>query len=137
MILIFIICAIYLLSALFITKELDWFEKKDENDNIQTTTSILAKQTFMQSDEEYWVYYYDSKKSEDEITDLVSSKLSNDKVYRVDMSSALNSNFLTEEGNRNAKTIDDLKVKVPTLIKISADNIIEYYESDEIKNKLK
>ena len=137
MILIFIICAIYLLSALFITKELDWFDKKDENDNIQTTTSILAKQTFMQSDEEYWVYYYDSKKSEDEITDLVSSKLSNDKVYRVDMSSALNSNFLTEEGNRNAKTIDDLKVKVPTLIKISADNIIEYYESDEIKNKLK
>ena len=34
------------------------------------------------------------------------------------------------------KTLDDLKVIAPTLIKVSGDTITEYYEKDEITSKL-
>ena len=48
--------------------------------------------------------------------------------------SGLNKNYVTEEtGNKNATSIDDLKVKSPTVVKISDDKVVGYYEGrDEI-----
>ena len=55
-----IFAIIYLLSALFITKELDWFNKdKEENTNNSVSSSILASAIFKQSEESYYVYFYD------------------------------------------------------------------------------
>ena len=46
-VLIFIICIIYILSALFVTKELDWLDKKDENiTETLIENTILAAETF-------------------------------------------------------------------------------------------
>jgi len=136
--LVFIICLIYIISALFITKELDWFQEKETNSNTNTVTDqILASQIFKQSEEEYYVYFYDFNEKENSITTTVTNKLSEKKVYKVDTSSALNSKYVAESGNKQAKNLEELKVKAPTLIKIVSDQITEYYENTEIENKLK
>lgn len=131
---------IYLVSALFITKELDWFSKDEtkEKDNREVSNAILASAIFKQSEEEYYVYFYDFNEEEkdSEITNLVNNNLIGDKVYKVNTASAMNVNYVGEESNRNAKTLSELKVVAPTLIKIMGDTITEYYEKEEITNKL-
>ena len=134
---------IYLISALFITKELDWFSKdknnKEENTtNSSVSNSILASSIFNQSEEEYYVYFYDFDEEEKDsaITNLVNSKLTENKVYKVNTKSAMNANYVGESSNKSAKTLADLKVINHTLIKISGDTITEYYENDEITTKL-
>ena len=121
---------------MFITKEVDWFDKKEENQSLVTNT-ILASEIFKQSEEEYYVYFYDYNEEDSEIASAVSSKLSTKKVYKVDTGSALNNNYVSEESNKFAKKLDDLKVKPSTIIKISGEEIVEYYENDEIVNNLK
>ena len=138
LLLVFIICVIYLLSALFVTKELDWFNKKEEDTQTNlVTNTILASEIFKQSEEEYYVYFYDYKDEDNKIASAVSSKLSAKKVYKVDTSSALNNKYVSEESNKSAKTLEELKVKASTVVKISGDKIVEYYENDEIVNNLK
>lgn len=128
---------VYLLSALFLTKELDWFDKKEDTQETDVVkNSILAKSAFSQSEEEYYVYFYSFKDEDSDIANIVSSKLSDSKVYRVNTASAMNSNYVSETSNKNAKTLDDLKVVPNTIVKISNGTIIKYYEKDEIKNNL-
>lgn len=136
LLLVFIVCVIYLVAALFITKEVNWFDKKENNENLVTNT-ILASETFKQKEEEYYVYFYDYKEEDSEIASAISSKLSTKKVYKVDTSSALNSNYVSEKSNKSAKKLEDLKVKASTVVKISGEEIVSYYEDKEIINNLK
>ena len=133
-VLLVIIGLIYLLSALFVTKELDWFKNDEKETETLITNTILASETFKQSEEEYYVYFYNYDDEDSEIASIVSSKLSSSKVYKVDTKSALNNKYVSEESNKKAKTLEELKVKASTIIKISGDKIVEYYENDEIKN---
>lgn len=136
--LVVIIGIIYLISALFITKELDWFSKEESGTSqSQVTNTILATEIFNQKEEEYYVYFYDYSDEDTQVTSKITSTLSSKKIYKVDTNSALNSNFVAEESNRDAKTLQELKVISPTLIKIIADEIVEYYESNEILTNLK
>ena len=100
-ILVGILSIIYLLSALFITKELDWFTKKteetSENSNTNIANSILASSAFSQSEEEYYVYFYDYEEKSNIITETVNSKLSDSKVYKVNTKSALNAKYISSE----------------------------------------
>ena len=137
LVLVFIVCVIYILSALFITKEVDWFDKDEERPETLVSNTILASETFKQKEEEYYVYFYDYNDEDSEISSVISSKLSKSKVYRVDTSSALNNKYVSEESNKSAKNLDGLKVKSPTVIKVAGEQITSYYEDDEIKNKLK
>lgn len=136
-----VLAIIYLVSALFVTKELDWFSK-DKKETTENTTSnsntILASAIFKQSEEVYYVYFYDfdEESKESEITNLVGSSIDSIKVYKVNTKSAMNGNYVGEKGNKSAKKLEDLKVVPHTLIKISGDTITEYYENDEIKTKL-
>ena len=137
-ILVFIICTIYVLSALFITKELDWFDKKEEETKeTLAKNTILASEIFKQKEEEYYVYFYDFNEKENQITSAVNSKLSSKIVYKVDTSSALNNKYISDQSNKSAKTLEDLRVKAPTVIKINGDQISEYYEDNGIINNLK
>ena len=139
-VLLLIMCIIYLVTSLFITKELDWFSKKDkEEETTEESTvsdSILASAIFKQKEEEYYVYFYDFSEEKNSITEIVNNKLSGDKVYKVNTESAMNKKYVNEESNKRAKTLEDLKVKAPTLIKISNGEIIKYYEGNEITNNL-
>ena len=135
--LIFIVCLIYIISALFITKELDWFQdKEDTNNKSNVSNAILASSIFKQSEEEYYVYFYDFADEDTSISSTISNKLSSSKVYKVNTGSAMNSNYVSESSNKFAKTLEELQVVSPTLIKITGEEITEYYESDEIKNNL-
>lgn len=135
---VFIITAIYLISALFITKELDWFGKKEETKEENTSSKIiLASAILKQSEPVYYVYFYDFKDEDKNISQEVSSKLSGYSVYYVDTSSALNKKYVSDESNKEAKTLEDLKVSKSTVIKINDGTIEEYYEKDEIVNNLK
>lgn len=126
---------VYLISALFITKELDWFSKKEVKENASSVeNSILASAIFKQKEDEYYVYFYDFNEDNNMYKNIVSSKLSSKKVYNVDTSSGLNSNYVSDVSNKKATGLDDLKVINDTVIKIVGDTIVEYYEKDEINN---
>lgn len=135
-----VILVIYFLIAVLITKEIDWFGSKNNTNTTENTVknAILASETFKQKDETYYVYYYDFNKEDSTITNLISSKIT-DTVYKVDTSDAFNSNYVsTENGNSNATSLEELKVINPTLIKITNDEIVSYYETkDSIVNYLK
>jgi len=139
LVLVVIIAIIYLLSALFVTKELDWFDNDKDNEETETLVdnTILASETFKQKEEVYYVYFYDYDEEDTEISSSVSNTLSNEKVYKVDTGSALNNKYVSEESNKKAKKLEDLKVKAPTVVKVSGEQIVEYYEGDEITEKLK
>ncbi len=141
-ILLAIIIILYLFIAIVITKEIDWFRKDNDTNTTDTrvANSILAKNIFMQSEEEYYVYFYDFNNPDSEINSLISSKLSESKVYKVDTSDAFNSNYVvkneTDATNHSVTSLDDLMVVNPTLIKISGDVVVEYYEKAEINSYL-
>ena len=126
---------VYLISAVFITKELDWFSKEEVKENTNSVeNSILASAIFKQKEDEYYVYFYDFNEDNNMYKNIVSSKLSSKKVYNVDTSSGLNSNYVSDVSNKKATGLDDLKVVNDTVIKIVGDTIVEYYEKDEINN---
>lgn len=130
---------LYLVSAIFITKEINLFGKNNTTNTTNQTVSnaILAKSIFNQSEESYYVYFYDFNESNNNINTIVSSKLSESKVYRVDTSSSFNSKYVSDTSNRSATTLDDLKVVKDTLIKIEGDAITMYLEGEEeISNNL-
>lgn len=130
-----IILIIYFFVAVVITKEIDWFKEEEgtTNNTQSVSNAILASETFKQTEEEYYVYYYDFNDEDSSIKTLLNSKLSNSTIYKVDTSDAFNSKFVIEEGtgNSTATNIEELKIINPTLIKISGDNIIEYYETKD------
>ena len=126
-------------TALLMTKELDWFSSKNETINTETTptaaNTILAKEALSQKEDTYYVYFYDYT---DEVA-TVSGAIGKikDKVYRVNTKDGFNSNYVGEDTNKDATTIDELKVKALTLIKVVDGSIVEYYEGkEEIKNSL-
>ena len=130
--------SLYILSALFVTKELNWFNKSEETQNTNNVdNSILASSIFNQKEEEYYVYFYDFNEEKSELTSEIVNKLSGKKLYKVDTSSAMNSKYVSETSNKKAKKLKDLKVVAPTLIKISGETIKEYYEKNDILEKLK
>ncbi len=137
-----VILVFYYGLAIFVTKEVDLSSsKKDndttENDNSSVSNLILAKNTFDQTDEIYYVYYYDFN-DEDEVISNSINTLTDYTIYRVDTSSGLNSNYVDDNNsNKNVTSVDNLKVKNPTLIKIDNDKVVSYYEGvNEISNFL-
>ncbi len=136
LIIVVLLVLLYFFVAIFVTKEIDLSKKKDaeettssESNNI--SNKILASNIFNQSEETYFVYFYDFSNEDENISQVVNSI--NDVVYKVDTSSGLNSKYIVEDNsNKNAKNLSDLKIKSPTLIKISNDTITEYYEENEI-----
>ena len=137
-VLLVIIGLIYLLSALFVTKELNWFNNNEKTENTnKVENSILASSIFKQKESEYYVYFYDFDEETPNVTTQVDNKLSGKTIYKVNTNSAMNSKYISETGNKNAKKLEELKVVAPTLIKISNETITEYYEKDEILANLK
>jgi len=138
LILVIIIAAIYLLSALFVTKELDWFSKDNNEENtVVVPNTILAAEIFKQKEENYYVYFYNYTDEDEEISSTISSKLSNEKVYKVNTNDAFNNKYISEESNKKAKKLEELKVKAPTVIKVTGETIEAYYEGEEITKNLK
>ena len=135
---------LYLVLAIFVTKELDLSTKKDSEEETTESASsvsgaILAENTFNQSGDNYYVLFYNFEdEDETNLASSVSSNLTDKKIYKVNTNDGLNSNFVTKDtSNPNAKSKEELKIKSPTLITVSADSISEYIEgTDNIKSYL-
>ena len=131
---ILLLAAVYYVLAVFVTKEINISSKKDEktenvSSNNTVTDKILASNIFSQKESSYYVYFYDFSDNEN-LYSLIDSKIE-DKIYKVDTSSGLNSKYVTEEkGNKNATNLEELKVIDNTLIKVDNDKIVKYYEGE-------
>ena len=123
----------YLMIGIFVNKTITFNKDKDKKEEIVIDNStILAGEIFDQSESEYYVLIYDKSDEKNILSNWKSAYESKDnalKVYVVDSSKKLNSNFLVEkESNTNPTGYNDLKIKSPTLIKISNKNEREFYK---------
>lgn len=128
--------ALYLITGLFITKDIKWFSKNSSSSEENTTieNKILANESLKQSEDAYYVYFYDPDKEDSSVSSVVSSL--EDKVYRVDLSSDFNSGYIGDSSGI-VKKIDDLKVSDPTVIKIESGEIVAFYNGTSEIEKLK
>lgn len=116
---------LYILTGLFVTKKLKWFTKdNDEEEVTEVTNKILATDTLRQVEEDYYVYFYDTTNEDSEVANALYSV--SEKIYRVDLNDAFNSNFVGEPSGI-VDDINNLKVKDPTLIKVSSEEIVAFY----------
>lgn len=131
-----VLIVIYYAVAILVTKEIDFSEKNtSSSDNTTTSTDsssvsnkILASNTFSQTDQVYYVYFYDFDNEDEDVGNAIDL-ISDDKVYRVDTKSGLNSKYVTSDsGNKDVSDINSLKVINPTIIKIDNDKVVEYHE---------
>jgi len=133
---------LYLILAIFITKELDLSTDKNDDsevsnndtDNSSVSNAILASATFNQSEEVYYVLFYGFEDEDDKkIAELVSNGLTDNKVYKVDIESGMNNNYVDTVSNPSVSTLETLKVSdnVPTLLRVSADSVDLYLEGND------
>lgn len=128
---------LYILTGLFITKDIKWFEKKSDNETTETniTNKILGVDSLRQQEEEYYVYFYDTTSEDVSVTGVVNNLSS--KVYRVNLNDDFNANFIGEPSGVT-DDINNLKVSSPTVIKVVSEKITEYYNGkEEITTSLK
>ena len=125
---------LYLLTDMFITNKSKWFGTDEEQNIVEIENKILAADSLSQTEEDYYVYYYNTEEENAEIkNELYSIK---EKIYRVDLHDDMNSNFVGEASGV-VDTIENLKVSDPTLIKVSGERIVEFYTGkDEIVSAL-
>lgn len=128
----------YLFTGIFATKDIKWFSKNNESEeeNISNISNkILASESLKQSEEDYYVYFYDVTKENVEVSNVINY-LTNT-VYRVDLHDAFNSNFIGEPSGI-VDEIENLKVTDPTVIKVSSEKIVSFYSgTEEITSSLK
>lgn len=123
---------LYLLTGIFITKEIKWFSKDNDDSVIEIENKILAVDSLSQGIGEYYVYFYDTTNEDYEVSNAIGLPI--EELYRVDLSDEFNSNFIGEPSGI-VDDINSLKVSDPTVIKVSANKIIEFYNgAEEIKN---
>lgn len=141
---ILLLIVVYFVIGLFFTKEIDFKKdddkKKTENVTIDNST-ITAGQILSKNDENYYVLVYDKDSKLTNLSTFVSIyKGSEDHlpIYVVDSSNKINSKFIVKKNsNKTPTSYDDLRVKAPTLLKISNKSVVEYVENEEeIKNIL-
>ena len=131
-ILLIVFVVLYIVVGVFVTKEFDLFENADNEINDSVSNKILASSIFSQKEEEYYVYFYNFDDPNNTIESTLTSKLAEEKIYRVNTNDALNQNYVTEgSGNKSAQTLEELKVVDNTLIKIVNNEIVRYYETEE------
>lgn len=135
---------VYILTGTFITKEL--FQSEAEEVVVDDTyeepitinyDTILSNNVFKQSDEEYYVFIYDSS---NEVTTSYFTTISGNyesttdalNIYTVDLNDPFN-DINAEEANANAQTASELAIAGSTVIKISnGQNVLYLEELSEI-----
>ncbi len=100
---------------------------------------IMVGEVLNRNEKNYYVLFddYSSSYSYDiYVNNLLAS--SETRTYKVDMSKDGNSKYKSEDENKNASSISNLKINGLTLIKVSNGRIVDYKSgSDEIEEYLK
>ena len=129
-IIIIVVAVILLVAMYFLTTFIlnnDDTEEERITENTIQYDEILAGQSFNQSDDEYYVIYYDSTDEYSTIGSLISSYQLNNtdvKLYSVDLSNGMNSKYVTDSDvvTHNASS---LKVKDTTLLRFEDGEVVE------------
>ena len=129
-IIIIVVAVVLLVSMYFLTTVI---LNKDRDDNSKITENaiqydeILAGESFNQSEDEYYVIYYDSSNEYSVISSLISSyQLNNSdtKLYSVDLADGMNKKYVTD-GNIVTDNASSLRVKDTTLLKFNNGEVSE------------
>lgn len=139
-IIILIVLAVYLLTRIFITKDLlnnDKEEEKVTEGNINYNTTMIGAM-FTRPEQEYYVIMYDSEDLNSVYYNELASAYSRNKdaikVYTIDLGNELNRKYVTEntaEVNTHTNDLEAFKVKNLALLKISNKKIVESFTSEE------
>ena len=129
-IIIIVLAVVLLVSMYFLTTVI---LNKDRDDNSKITENaiqydeILAGESFNQSEDEYYVIYYDSSNEYSVISSLISSyQLNNSdtKLYSVDLADGMNKKYVTD-GDIVTDNASSLRVKDTTLLKFNNGEVSE------------
>ena len=131
-VLLLIISIMYVIFGLYIDYKFIYKDEILELSSDLSDNTILAFDSLNQKEKEYYVYFYDFDNEVWYISNFIYDKIGDIKIYEVDLGNDLNKNYISNESNRYAKDIDDLKVVGNTLIKVSNGKIVKYYEGNEI-----
>lgn len=141
-----IIVAVYFGIALFLTGEVGTSKKSNESYSstglsLNYENVIIAGKTFSQSEESYMVIFFSEKKSKESLKNTLSLYDNSNKelkLYKVNTDEAINNFVKSDEGNPNATTSGELRIKQDTLITINNGTIISYIEDEtQILDNLK
>lgn len=115
------------------------YTKPETGETIISNEYIMVGEILNRSENNYYVLFdnYSSNFTSDiYINNLLAS--SETRTYKVDMSKDGNSKYMSEDENRDASSINDLKINGLTLIRVNNGRIVEYKSgSDEIEEYLK
>ena len=112
------------------------YEKPESGSNEFTYNTAIIGTVFNRPENEYYVAFdeEDGSKYFDSLLSLYKGSLN---VYRVNMSLGINAKYKSEFGNPKAIRSSELKIAVPTLIKIKNGSIVKYLEGiEEIEKEL-
>ena len=134
----------YLLIGIFVTKTIKLGKKDEEKPAVTIDSSIILLSNILkQVEAEYMVVIYDindtDNKTISNYINLYKGKHTASTIYSVDSKNKMNAKYIVEkDSNKEAKSIEELKVVSPTLIKVVDGKITEYHEGkDEVKSILK
>ena len=133
LVILIVLVGIYFLTEVILNKEDDDSDKVTEK-AIQYE-EILAGESFNQSEDKYYVIYYDSTDDYSSISSLISSYQMNDnevKLYSVDLSNGMNKSYVTD-GNVVTTNANSLRVKANTLLEFTSKKVTDVItDNDEI-----
>ena len=119
-----LLVGMYFLTTLILSRDVE--EEKITENTIQYD-EILAGSSFGQSEDEYYVIYYDSTNEYSTVSSLVSSYQLNGgdiKLYSVDLSNGMNKKYITD-GDIVTSDASSLRVKENTLLKFNNGEVTE------------
>jgi len=125
------------LSALGVFEE-GYTKPTTENSEI-SYDEILIGNVFNKPENSYYVLFdtFLDETNNVYINYLITSKEYDNKIYKVDMSNPNNKKYLSNESNKKATKVSDLKINGITLIKITNKKITQYLTgSNEIEKHL-
>ena len=115
----------YVLTTMFTKKEHDNIFKNDLNPSEIQYKEIIIGSMFDKGGE-YYVLLINEDDTYKDIYNSYISDLSNKKIYTVDLGSAFNKKYLSDEYSYDK---DDFKVKDTVLIKIEDHKIVQHFET--------
>lgn len=144
-----IFIAIILFFVIFYFLTVFILERGDSSFNVIDTTpteddiqyqEILAGNSFSVDNDHYYVLYYDMSTEDlkSTYTNIISTyeeQDDHDSIYTVDMSSAFNKKYLSDDANSEVKVVDNLKISGPTLIEFQDGSVVSYIEGQEAITK--
>lgn len=138
-----IVSFLIILSLTLLLSKLGVFDSGYTKPSNETTVisyeEIIIGDLFNRTESEYYVVLdnFEDKTGDIYLLSKLNEYSKSIPLYKIDMKDGMNKNYVSETGNSYANRVEDLKIKTPTLIKISNGNNILYIEgTDNIVNEL-